>query len=285
MKSINKFIFATAVLLIIFSACKKLDDFLWPDKNDSSRNHTKRTIIGQLISVKCGTSVINNLWIIDNNGKVYQPCLNETNQNLNEFKNGDHVTVTISQTVDEKSCKQEKECMFEQTNPNEQVTIHRISKTNKIISECGTLLDYTDKLDGCRWVFKSDNGNLYEINNWEAAIKKADGLRLKLSFSIDSTLGSICMVGLIINVKDANSCIVNDVEKTAQGKFYKIEDPSNNCNLLFKDDFGNTYIVINTNILPAFNESAIFKIKFRINSNIYTNCMFGPPIEITSIVE
>ncbi|MDZ4669193.1 MAG: hypothetical protein SGJ00_15100 [bacterium] len=198
MKKLETF-FGTLFLLslVVFGACKK------------TKNPNEGTMLGTIISVACGYSDIgHSLWIKGEDGKIYQPCVNDAMKGCvgiaadEKFYAGDLVRFGYRNLKANESCPIIRACDRLVTEPDKKIALTsiRVEKASGI-SKQGVIKDYS-KLDGCGFVFETEDGSKYEISEWNDVGPIMPNEPVEIFFAASNNSVSTCMVGQLISCRN-----------------------------------------------------------------------------------
>lgn len=171
--------------LVWTSACKKSDG---PVDNEG--------ILGTLVRVNCGVSTLGDLWIKGDDGTYYQPCVQDYTTLIAEYyQEGDRVRFIKRKLKEGESCQPICGTILLDGKTEEigLVWMSLLSKREQFTLK-GKLENLTGKLDGCGWVFHSEQGKTYEVLQWYSSAPKIENKELEVTLQPINTF-SVCMRG------------------------------------------------------------------------------------------
>ncbi|GAB1449647.1 hypothetical protein MASR2M44_26760 [Bacteroidota bacterium] len=171
--------------LIWTNACKKSDGPVTP-----------QGMLGTMVRINCGASTLGDLWIKGDDGTYYQPCVQDFATLIPVYyQDGDRVSFAKRALRDNEHCSPICGTVL-LDGKTEQIgltSLNLLSKREQF-KLTGKLENLSGKLDGCGWVFHSDQGKTYEVLDWFAGVPLLEDEPLEVLIE-PVNVGSICMRG------------------------------------------------------------------------------------------
>lgn len=190
------------LLVLLMAACTK-------EPSDPPCDEPKTCELkGKFEAIACGWGLYESYWIRLDNGTLLQPCQSDISIDINRIYNGMPIELSYY-GVKNSSCPESPLNCFAALPEHETVRLTCIKlldekpkeEPNCRYSNMGVLYDWHNKLDGCGWIIKLNNGDILEVTDSDMEGRNLDNDTPVLFDYIETGNGSACMVGLPVHIK------------------------------------------------------------------------------------